>query len=86
MLQKATSAVKVRIKQAPAETELDGIKLERFTKGSIREAAPTTAAWLIAEGYAEPEMRDVPREEEQFYSARDEPHAVAHDRRRHSRR
>ena len=77
--------MKVRIKTAPAEREIDGIDLKRFTPGSVREVSPTTAAWLIAEGYAEPEMRQVSREEDQFYTLRDEPALVAHERRQRSR-
>lgn len=46
--------------RTPAEREIDGISLAMFTAGSVREVSPTTAAWLIAEGYAEPEMRSEP--------------------------
>ncbi len=77
--------MKVRIKTAPAEREIDGIDLKRFTPGSVREVSPTTAAWLIAEGYAEPEMRSVSREEDQFYTLTDEPPSIANERRQRSR-
>ncbi len=77
--------MKVRIKEAPADREVDGINLERFTAGSVRDVAATTAAWLIAEGYAEPEMRDVPLEEEQFYAVRPEPVPIANERRQRGR-
>ena len=77
--------MKVRIKVAPAEREIDGLDLECFTPGSVREVSPTTAAWLIAEGYAEPEMRKVSSEEDQFHSSRDEPAAVALERRQRGR-
>lgn len=83
--QEQQTIVKVRIKVAPAEREIDGINLKRFTPGSVREVSPTTGAWLVAVGYADPEMRDVAREEDQFYSERAEPPPVAHNRRGRSR-
>jgi hypothetical protein len=36
---------------------MDGVKLDRFAPGSVRNVSPSIAAWLIAEGYADPEMR-----------------------------
>jgi hypothetical protein len=49
--------VKVRIKATPREAEVDGIRLDTFAKGDVREVSAIIGAWLIAEGYAEPEMR-----------------------------
>lgn len=77
--------MKVRIKLTPAQREIDGIDLKRFTPGSIREVSSTTAAWLIAEGYAEPEMRSASREEDQFYAVRDDKPSIANDRRQRGR-
>lgn len=76
--------MKVRIKKAPAEREIDGLDLGRFTPGSIRDISPTTATWLIAEGYAEPEMRSASREEDQF-DTRNEPPSIVNDRRQRGR-
>ena len=76
--------MKVRIKKAPAEREIDGLDLELFTPGSIRDVSPTTAAWLIAEGYAEPEMRSGSRDEDQF-DTRNEPPSIVNDRRQRNR-
>jgi hypothetical protein len=39
---------------------LDGIRLDRFEPGSIREVSPSIGSWLIAQGYAVPEMRSRP--------------------------
>jgi hypothetical protein len=36
---------------------MDGVKLDRLAPGSVRDVSPSIAAWLIAEGYAAPEMR-----------------------------
>ena len=49
--------VRVRIRKTPAQREMDGVKLDRFAPGSVRDVSPSIAAWLIAEGYADPEMR-----------------------------
>jgi hypothetical protein len=49
--------VRVRITQPPKEKELDGLSLDRFYPGTVRDVSAPLAAWLIAQGYAEPEMR-----------------------------
>ena len=49
--------MKVRITKKPAEREIDGVNLDRLVPGVIRDVSTTLASWLIAEGYAEPEMR-----------------------------
>lgn len=41
----------------PAEREVDGINLDRLAPGAVRDVSTSLASWLIAEGYAEPEMR-----------------------------
>jgi hypothetical protein len=54
-------------------------------RGSVREVSSSIGAWLVAEGYAEPEMRQGPREEDlEFTNVKDVRH-LAHDR-RHRRR
>ena len=54
-----------------------------MTPGSGREVSPSIGAWLIAERYAEPEMRrDVTAHEEDFLHLR----GMADDRVRHSPR
>jgi len=79
--------VKVRIKAIPAERELDGVDLDSLSPGSVRDVSASLATWLIAEGYAELEMRqgtewpDEPENEEHEISFTELP-CVAHDRRR----
>ena len=50
-------SVRVRISKTPVQREMDGVKLDRLAPGSVRDVSPSIAAWLIAEGYATPEMR-----------------------------
>jgi hypothetical protein len=49
--------LRVRIKATPREQEVDGVKLDRFGAGDIRDVSSTVGSWLIANGYAELEMR-----------------------------
>jgi len=51
---------------------MDGVKLDRLAPGSVRDVSPSIAAWLIAEGYATPEMRVTP--DELFTSGPRRPH------------
>ena len=55
--------MRVRIKKTPTEQEVDGVKLDQLPAGAVREVSSSIGAWLIAAGYAEPEMRK-PRPEE----------------------
>jgi hypothetical protein len=52
--------VKVRIKNTPDQREVDGIKLDRFEPGGAYEVSSSIGSWLVAEGYALPEMRRDP--------------------------
>jgi hypothetical protein len=75
--------VKVRIRKTPVEREIDGVKLDRLIPGLIRDMSSSLASWLIVEGYAEPEMRRTPGNDELYHVAKvPRPAAVAHDRRR----
>lgn len=49
--------MRVRIKVPPKEKDLDGIPLDQFVPGMVRDVSATVAAWLITQGYADPEMR-----------------------------
>jgi hypothetical protein len=49
--------VKVRIRRTPGQEEIDGVRLDDMKPGSVREVSPSIGSWLIAERYAEPEMR-----------------------------
>jgi hypothetical protein len=56
--------VKVRIKATPKEHEIDGVSLEGFSPGTVREVSPQVGSWLIVEQYADAEMRRTPSAEE----------------------
>jgi len=49
--------VKVRIKTQPHERDMDGLVLEGFEPGAVRDVSSTLGTWLVVNGYAEPEMR-----------------------------
>jgi hypothetical protein len=64
--------VKVRIRKTPDQEELDGVRLADMKPGAVREVSSIIGAWLIAERYAEPEMRSEFRaHEEDFLMSRD---------------
>ena len=64
--------VKVRITRTPDIEELDGIRLDDMRPGAVREVSSSIGSWLIAERYAEPEMRDSSRAyEDDFLLRRD---------------
>jgi hypothetical protein len=79
--------VKVRITETPRQTEIDGVRLDGLRPGMVRHVSSSIGAWLIAEHYAEPEMRrdvGIRDEEADFFGVRDT-RASASDgpRRRH---
>jgi hypothetical protein len=74
--------VKVRIKTTPKEAELDGIRLDTLNRGDVREVSAILGSWLIAQGYAVPEMRHASREQQEYSGVIDLD--LAHDRRRSS--
>jgi hypothetical protein len=49
--------VRIRIIATPKERELDGVPLDVFRPGKVCDVSSTVAAWLVANGYALPEMR-----------------------------
>jgi hypothetical protein len=71
--------LRIRIKETPRQHELDGMRLDSFTRGSVREVSPSVGAWLVLEGYAEPEMRWGPREDDMEFSGFKDPPATAQD-------
>ena len=71
--------VKVRIKETPREKELDGIALDRFAPGTVREVPAPIGAWLITQGYADPEMRRTPGEDLNFTNEVKPVRSTAHD-------
>jgi hypothetical protein len=75
--------VRVRIKQKPRESELDGVGLDRFERGSVYEVSASIGSWLIAQGYAHPEMRrEYSGDDEPFSALRNRVVASNHPRRR----
>lgn len=61
-------AMRVRIRATPKEQEIDGVSLKAMQPGETREVSPLVGSWLIAEGYAEPEMRRPAASEDEFNS------------------
>ena len=80
--------MKVRIKETPRQDEVDGVRLDRFAPGTVREVSPILGAWLIAEQYAELEMRESVREHTNDFSDVTDPatRASADDRASRPRR
>jgi len=64
------------------EREIDGVRLDRLRPGSVREVSSSLATWLIVEGYAELEMRRVPRDSDIGTFGGSNGMAVGNDRRR----
>lgn len=48
---------------------MDGLRLDRFEPGSIRDVSALLGTWLIVKGYAEPEMRKSPSQSGERFSA-----------------
>jgi hypothetical protein len=53
--------LRVRIKTHPYEREMDGLRLDGFEPGAVRDVSPSLGTWLVVKGYAEPEMRRTER-------------------------
>ena len=77
--------MKVRIKETPREPEVDGVHLDGLARGTVREVSPSIGSWLITQGYAEPEMRQASREENQDLSGFKRVRDSANERNRHRR-
>ena len=78
--------MKVRITSTPREPELDGLRLDVFKPGTVRDVSPILGTWLVAERYAEPEMRRSVQDHEEDFSTVPDIHtrdmAEDHPRRR----
>lgn len=64
----------------PREHDVDGLVLDRLRTGTVVEVSPTVGSWLIAEGYADPEMRQSAREEIDFSDRVKPARSTAHER------
>jgi hypothetical protein len=60
---------------------MDGVDLKGMEPGVVREVSASIGSWLIAEGYAEPEMRRTPSEDSHHTKAG----RLSPDRRSHRR-
>ena len=67
--------MKVRIRRKPREDDLDGVSLDALQPGMVREVSASVGSWLIAEGYAVPEMRRT-AEDDGFSTVKDVPDSV----------
>ncbi len=56
--------MKVRITATPPVRELDGIQLDKLAPGTVRDVSPSIGSWLMAEGYAQLEMRQEASQDE----------------------
>ena len=65
--------VRVRIRETPRELEVDGVRLDGLRPGMVRLVSASIGAWLVAERYADPEMRSSSNTEEEasFSGVRD---------------
>ena len=70
--------MKVRITEKPREHEVDGVHLDGLARGNVREVSSSVGSWLIAQGYAEPEMRQQSGEENQDLAGIRRPRDMAH--------
>ena len=62
--------VRVRIRKKPDVEELDGVRLDDMRPGSVREVSASIGTWLVAQRFAEPEMRSLSVYEDDFLVAR----------------
>jgi hypothetical protein len=79
--------VKVRIREKPKESELDGVRLDGFMPGIVYQVSASVGAWLISNRYADLEMRKPSQAEDgsfsgisQIHEAKDHPHRRSTDR------
>jgi hypothetical protein len=75
----------------PIEDEMDGVQLDRLTPGRVCDVSSSLGSWLLAQRYAELEMRAQVGEERDFKTTPNDRRSssitgvsrqVAHDRRR----
>lgn len=72
--------MRVRITARPKEREIDGVSLQSLYPGAVRDVSPLLGSWLIAEEYAEPEMRSSSEDDASDYFSPHRPYP--HDRRK----
>jgi hypothetical protein len=57
--------VRVRIIAKPREHDIEGVSLDTLRLGTVCDVSASIGSWLIVQGYAYPEMRKLPEEEEE---------------------
>ena len=48
----------------PREHDIEGVSLDTLRLGTVCDVSASIGSWLIVQGYAYPEMRKLPEEEE----------------------
>jgi hypothetical protein len=56
--------VRVRIIAKPREHDIEGVSLDTLRLGTVCDVSASIGSWLIVQGYAYPEMRKLPEDEE----------------------
>lgn len=65
---------------------MDGVQLEHFVPGTVRDVSVSLGTWLVAQGYAELEMRQSqPDSSDAFQDHLAELYGIAKDRRKRPR-
>jgi len=72
--------VRVRIIAKPREHDIEGVSLDTLRPGKVCDVSATVGSWLIVQGYAYPEMRRTPEENE--FTAVPQPKSILPERRR----
>ena len=71
--------MRVRIIAKPREHDIEGVSLDTLRLGKVCDVSATVGSWLIVQGYAYPEMRRTPEDDE---IAVRQPRRVSPERRR----
>ena len=71
--------VRVRIIAKPREHDIEGVSLDTLRPGKVCDVSATVGSWLIVQGYAYPEMRRTPEDDEIVVR---QPKSVSPERRR----
>ena len=56
--------MRVRIIAKPREHDIEGVSLDTLRLGKVCDVSATIGSWLIVQGYAYPEMRRIPEDDE----------------------
>jgi hypothetical protein len=71
--------VRVRMIAKPREHDIEGVSLDTLRLGEVCDVSATVGSWLIVQGYAYPEMRRTPEDNESVVR---QPKRVLRERRR----